>query len=347
MLGLAMLLVVFLAMALLVGVPRITSRPGLPRQLAFAKVPDSALSEPQRTHLSALDEVARRLQYEPVFNIRVTNMTGANLSRFYTNTADPALMLTSLLSTAPSARTPGRSADYVEFITRYTDGTSLTTINSTTTPLFDPPPGKTVQRRPGMDVVRLKETHDKAARAIAREPRWVRGDEILDRWQESQKQWYEHQVARGLLQYDARSDRYAPSRQTALRGIVDYLNPVARSAPPQRIAAGALGSAALLGLATFLAVSPSLPGLRTAAQGLHVSEIGLVTAAMWLLFTLAGVIVGLTFGHRHFIWALLLGAIPVAVLAGSTATQPLLAVVWLAFVAEKVARWQNQRRRLV
>src|SRR5262249_34967090 len=141
--------------------------------------------------------------------------------------------------------------------------------------------------------------------------------------------------------------RYVPSERTALRGIVDYLNPVAKSAPPSRIAAGALGSAALLGLGTFLAVSPSWPGLRLVAQGLHLPEIAVVSLAMWLLFTLAGVVIGLPFGHRHFIWALLLGVIPVAVLAEATATWPLVAVVWLAFVAERVARWLNQRRRLV
>src|SRR5262249_46336242 len=152
---------------------------------------------------------------------------------------------------APIPGRSGRNADYVETITRYTDGTSLTTINSSTTSLFDPPPGKTVQRRPGLGPVRLKEAHDEAARALAREPRWVRGDEILERWQESHQQWYEHQVARGLLEYDPRTDRYAPSRRTALRGIVDYLNPVAKSAPPHRIAAGALASGALLGLGTF------------------------------------------------------------------------------------------------
>src|SRR5215471_17618535 len=143
MLGHAMLLVVFVVFALLVGVPRITSGAGLPRRLAFEKVPDSALTEVQRTHLTRLDDVARELQYEPVFNVRVANLSGANLSRFYTNAADPALLLTSLLRSTPKPGRPGRSADYVELITRYTDGTSLTTINSTTTSLFDPPPGRT------------------------------------------------------------------------------------------------------------------------------------------------------------------------------------------------------------
>ena len=47
-----------------------------------------------------------------------------------------------------------------------------------------------------------------------------------------------------------------------------------------------------------------------------------------------------------FIWALLLGAIPVVVLSGFTGARPLL-VLWLAVVADRVARWHNARRRLI
>jgi hypothetical protein len=347
MLGHAAILVVFLVLALLVGIPRIKRGPGLPGRLAFEKVPDAALTGAQGAHLARLGETVRALQYEPVFNVRVANLSGPNLTRFYTNAADPAILLTSLLRSAPVSGNPGQSVDYVEIITRYADGTSLTTINSPVTSLFDPPPGRVVQRLPGMDVVRLKERHDRAARElVSRGPRWVRGDEILDRWQESHHEWYEHQVARGLLTYNASTDRYAPSPRTALRGIADYLNPVAASAPPLRIAAGALASIVLVTLGTFLAVSPAWPPLRWAAEASHFPERAVAALAMWVLFTLAGVIVGLTFGHRQFIWALLLGMIPVSVLAGS-AGRPVLGVLWLAWVAESVARWHNQRRRLV
>ena len=121
MLGHASILVVFLLLALLVGVPRITRLPGLPRALHFEKVADAELTDAQRAHLARLDERVRALQYEPVFNIRVANLAGANLTRFYTNASDPAILLTSLLRSTATSRTGGRSVEYVEIITRYTE----------------------------------------------------------------------------------------------------------------------------------------------------------------------------------------------------------------------------------
>ena len=88
---------VFLAAALLFAVPRITRLPGLPAALRFEEVPDSALSATQSAHLASLDAAFAGLHYRPVFNIRVANLPNANLSRFYTSDADPALLLTSLL----------------------------------------------------------------------------------------------------------------------------------------------------------------------------------------------------------------------------------------------------------
>ena len=347
MLGHLLVLAVFLALALFVAVPRITSRAGVPRQLAFETVPDAALSEVQAAHFARLDQTLRGLQYAPVFNIRVSNLMGANLSRFYTSATDPALMLTSLLRVRVKSGS-SHNLDYVEIITRYTDGTVLTTSNSPARSVFDRPAQRVHQRFPGLGAAALKERHDRAAAGLLpRDPLWVRGDEILARWQESHRQWYEHQVQQGLLAYDAASDRYAPSRRTALRGIADYLNPVAATAPPHRIAAGALTSAALLGLGTFAAAVPSSALVKWVEGVTGLSRAGAVALALWMPFTLAGVAIGLTFGHRHFVWALVLGGIPVAVLAGSLEVQPFAALVWLAFVAERVARWLNRRRRLV
>src|SRR5262249_33468934 len=152
----------FLVLALLSGIPRILQLPGLPRVLAFEEVPDSALTPVQATHLSKLDAACGTLHYRPVFNIRVTNLPNANLSRFYLSSADPALILTSLLR-VKTGKEGDRSADYVEIITRYRDGTYLATSSSGTRTPFDLPPRRVVQKFPGLDVARLKERHDQAA----------------------------------------------------------------------------------------------------------------------------------------------------------------------------------------
>ena len=324
-------LIVFLLLALTVGLARITRRPGPPRQLAFERVPDPALSEVQTAHFRRLDDALEALHYRPVFNIRVANLPGANLSRFYSNRAEPALVLTSLLRvrTGDSAQ----NVDYLEIITRFQDGTELSTMNVETGSPLARVPWKVVQRLPGLDVAKLKERHDAAARDLAKELRWIPEGEILDQWQETHRRWCDHQEREGRFRFDAATGSYRMTQSTGLRGIASFINPF--SGPlswPRALAAGALG-AALPTLGLLALASRSGAALPVSPPVLKAG-----------LLAVCGAVAGLAFPQRYFAWALLLSLIPATLLPPVSQA---FAVAWVLTVAHWSARWQNARRRLL
>lgn len=324
-------LIVFLLLALTVGLARVTRRPGPPRQLAFERVPDAALSEAQTVFFRRLDEALEALHYRPVFNIRVANLPGANLSRFYSNRAEPALILTSLLR-VPVTNASAQNVDYVEIITRFQDGTELSTMNVDTASPLAGVPWKVVQRLPGLDVAKLKERHDATARGLSKELRWIPEAEILDQWQETHRRWCDHQEREGRFRFDAATGRYQMTQSTGLRGIANFVNPF--SGPlswPRALAAAVFGAAlptlGLLALASHRASLPVAPRL-----------------VQVVLFAVCGAAAGLAFPQRYFAWALLLSLVPATLLPPVAQA---LAVAWVLTVAHWSARWQNARRRLL
>ena len=276
-------LIVFIVLALFVGLPRIMRRPGLPQQLEFERIPDAALSDVQAALFRRLDERLEPLQYSPVFNIRVPNLPGANLSRFYSNRTDPALILTSLLRVqVPNA--PGQNMDYVEIITRWQDGTELSTSNVDIGSPLARLPWKIVQRFPGLDGVKLKERHDAAARDIAKELRWIPDGEILDQWQETHRRSCEYQETEGRFKCDAATGRYLITQSTGLRGIAQFVNPFSGPISWSRAFAAGL----------FGALLPTL-GLMGLASASHASVPVPATFTRIGLFALCGAAAGLAF----------------------------------------------------
>jgi hypothetical protein len=325
-------LAVFLLLALTVGLARIKRRPGPPAHLAFEQVPDASLSDVQAALFRRLDERLETLQYRPVFNIRVPNLPGANLSRFYSNRADPALILTSLLRVqVPNA--PGQNMDYVEIISRYQDGTEISTANAGIASPLSPVPWKIVQRFPGLDVVKLKERHDGAARDIAKEQRWIPDGEILDQWQETHRRWCEHQDREGRFRFDPASGHYLMTQSTGLRGIAQFLNPFSGPISWSRAFAAGL----------FGALLPTL-GLMALASGSPVTVPMPATFTRVGLFALCGAAAGIAFPQKYFAWGLLLSLVPATLLPPVSQA---FAVAWVLTVAHWGARWQNARRRLL
>ncbi len=340
-------LAVFVVVALVVGLPRILRLPGLPRELAFEEVPDAALTPAQSAHLSRLDALLDRLQYRPVFNIRVTNLPNPNLSRFYTSAADPALLLTSLLS-VKTAGAAAQNADYVEMITRYRDGTELTSLNTSVTSPFAQVPQRVVQRFPGMDPARMKERHDKAAaELLVREPLWLGPGDILERWRQSHRRWCEHQATQGLLRFEPSSDSYRLSASTGLRGIANFVNPIGREMTVKRFLA-VLVFATVLPSAAILAVktpSPNAADLLAAKLDVLPAVVALPIIAIPLL--IGGVAIGLVFGQKHFVGTLVFGLAPAVVLAHFSLRAPFLALVLMESAAIQAHNWRNRRRRLL
>ena len=340
-------LVTFLVLALVVGLPRIMRLPGLPRELLFQEVPDSALTPAQAAHLSRLDALLDRMQYRPVFNIRVTNLPNPNLSRFYTSSADPALLLTSLLSVrVPDAAR--QNVDYVEMITRYRDGTELTTLNSSVTSPFAQLPQRIVQRFAGMDPARMKERHDKAAaELLAREPLWLGPGDILERWRDSHRRWCQHQEKQGLMRYERSSDSYRISASTGLRGIANFVNPFGREMNARRFVAVLVFATVLPSAAIFAVKAPSPNVADAAAARLGVVPAVVALPAIAIPLVIGGVVIGLVFGQKHFAGTFVFGLAPALVLAHFSLRGPFLALVLMESAAIQAHAWNNRRRRLL
>jgi hypothetical protein len=338
---------VFLVVALVVGLPRILRLPGLPRELAFEEVPDSALTPAQVAHLSRLDALLDRIQYRPVFNIRVTNLPNPNLSRFYTSATDPALLLTSLLR-VQTAEGAAQNADYVEMITRYHDGTELATLNSPVTTPFADPPERITQRVPGMDPVRMKERHDKAAaELLAREPRWLGPGDILEGWRESHRRWCAHQEKQGRLRYEQATDHYRLSTATGLRGIANFINPIGREMTlPRFVAVLALATVLPTGvILTSRLPSPNPVDFVAAAVGVTPQVVSL--AVLGLAMVAGGVAIGLVFGQKHFAGTLAFGLAPALILSRDSLIAPVIALALMEWTASLAHAWRNRRRRLL
>jgi hypothetical protein len=240
--------------------------------------------------------------------------------------------LTSLLRVqVPNAA--AQNADYVEIISRYQDGTEISTANIDTASPLAPVPWKIVQRFPGLDVVKLKERHDRTARDIGKELRWIPEGEILEQWQETHRRWCEHQEREGRFRLDRASGHYLMTQSTGLRGIAQFVNPF--SGPiswPRAFAAGLLG-----------ALLPTL-GLMALASGSHASVPVPATFVRVGLFALCGAAAGLAFPQRYFAWGLLLSLVPATLLPPVSQA---FAIAWVLAVAHWSARWQNARRRLL
>jgi hypothetical protein len=330
----AWLLAAFLALALVVGVPLIRFGVHLPAELDIATVPDDGLTPEQGAYFQRLDEKMRGLGYAPQLNFTVLNFQGGTLSRVYTGAYDAAVLGAHLMRGHAALDESQVSAqNYQEWITRYEDGTTLTTRNAELGELFDRLPGQVVQDVVGAGVVDLKGRHDRRARELlGRVPRHVTAAQGIEEFKDYHRRWCAFQVERGLMVRDATGEKVHPTVRTALRGVFNFLNPLADNFTWPRFLAGVVAGAGLPLAAALAADLGFLPGP---------SWVGPALAA-----TGAGAVIGVVFTGKAFVWSLLLGYLPLRLLGEDPVPQLLLAL-WMGFVAESVARVQDRRRLLV
>ena len=330
-----------------IAVPAITRSVHLPRELAIETVPDEELTDRQRIHFQTLDAALTGLGYRPLVNFQVTNLPGANLTRIYRGEHDAAVLGASLMkaqSVLPGAREAGQN--YLEWITKYEDETTLTTRNVPVSDLFERMPHQIRQDFPGAsDVARLKARHDsRAQELLPRGPRFPHGRDWMAEYRDYHRRWCAFQESRGLLRHDAEAGVYRATVRTAWRGIANFLNPLADNFTLGRFVLGLLLGAGVPALGILAAADPAVVAWLTRTTGLTagLGRLLLLGAA----FTAGGAAVGWLFVWKSFVWALLLGYLPLRLLAPGAGVE-VMVVLWMGFMADRVAAFRQKRELLV
>ena len=212
-----------------VGLPLITRKVSVPTRVEFEDLADQDLSTAQTLYFASLDPQMHELGYRPKINKRPTNMQGRALIRTYLSDADPAIVMMNLMTSEVegSAEQP---MNYLEITTRYGDGTILSTRNAEISEVLEPLPVHIIQERRGVrEPAALKAEHDrKAEEILVRGPMYSRPEDFEPVFHEFHERWCRHQVDRGLLvPVNDDPERLRPTVKAGLRGIANYLNPLA------------------------------------------------------------------------------------------------------------------------
>ena len=323
-----------------IGLPLITKRVVLPAQMRFEEVPPERRSPGQTEFFQDADTKLSPSGFHSFATFRVANLQGTNLSRAYGSTSDPARILVTLM-TGPGGTI---AHNYTEIISKYQDGTILSTKNSNVSAVFDEMPGRIIQSFPAVkELEELKRRHDaKAATLVARQPIYRDDKKFFDEFQDYHRRFCEFQQSRKLLRYDPSADIYRATLWTGLRGIRNFLNPLADNFTLPRLAV-VIVFAAALPLVVVWQRAPIVDWLR-ARTGLDFAVAYAV--ALGVAVTLGGAVVGYLFRQKSFIWAFLLGYIPTRLLGGAGRDE-IFFCIWMAVAAEYVSRWRSQREKLV
>jgi hypothetical protein len=343
------LLIVLVVVTLLfaVGVPAIRLGVWLPRRLEFERLRDDELSSAQREHFQKLDLGLAKAAYTPRMNFAVVNMQGPTLTRVYLSDHEPAVLGAHCLRSASVIDDKVVSGhNYLEWITKYEDGATLTTRNAELADVFDRMPHQLRQECVGVtDPLVLKARHDaKAVGLLHRHPRHPQRADILGEFADFHDRWCRFQESRGLLVPAANGARYNVSVRAALRGVVNYLNPLADNFTPLRFLAGLVLGAGIPIVATWL-LTPDAPWRPAGLPVVAIAGALLRMAALGAAYAVAGIAVGCLFTGKAFIWAALLGYLGLR-LGGASGVELWLAV-WMGFVAEQAGRYRTKRQILV
>ena len=332
------------AASLLVGVPAIRLGIWLPRDLEFEVVSDERMTDAQRAHFARLDGAVAALAYFPRLTF-ATNLQGATLTRMYLCDHDSAVLGAHCMRAASvlDERHPS-GHNYLEWITRYEDGTTLTTLNAELGEVFDRMPHQVKQKCVGVtDPAALKARHDRKAENLAgRLPRSPHGVDALAEFRDYHHRFCDFQVSRGLLIPANARGRHSVTVKTALRGVMNFFNPLADNFTlPRFLAAFVVGTGLPL-LAVWL-VDPHAAGRPS---GLPVLAFTVLERRAMLAgaSVLAGGAIGWIFNSKQMVWAALLGYLPLRLAGSSGATA---AALLMALVAEIVARIRLRRDLLV
>jgi hypothetical protein len=329
-----------IAVTALIALPRILQKHYMPRELQFEQVPESSLSTAQAEFFAKSDKRMAEIGYMPFTTFRVTNLMGRNLTRAYMNSTEPTFGLVCAI-TGPKGL---NSTSFCEFITRFTDGTRLTTRNTENAgSLFDRMPSDVVQDFRGTkDPVELKKKHDaKLAEMNNGGVEFVDPAKFFTRYQSKHREWCEYQESKSLLRWDATTSQYRLTPWTALRGIRNYYNPLGSHFTVPRFIMGLLLGA---GIPTLVLWNPEHT-LDVLGRLSFVDPMRTGLVVFPLAFILGGVAIGTIYKSKSFIWGFIASCLP-AMAAPQIGTAAVTLGIIMGFSAKLTGRLAMARGRI-
>jgi hypothetical protein len=330
-------IVLTIAVIIAFGIPTIMKTIWLPRQLKCKEVPPEQFTPKQAACFAEYDRKMAGIGFTPFSTFTAMALPNPNINRMYASPADPARCDVMVIGVKQS------STINVEFVTRFADGTRLSTKNSEFSSVFAPFPKRITQTFPGVtDPAIVKSYHDRRSETLRdRMPEFRPISSAFADLEDYHQRFCEHQVSKNLLRFDAENGIYRTTYGTALRGIANFLNPMADNFTLGRFCLGTLLGAGLpLGAVTqhariVLWLAAWMPTQLTLAN----------TFLLPVACTLAGSAVGAIFTRKSFIWAILLGYLPAKFLTVSGLTFGL--SLYMAVIAHWTAHLLLARRKLV
>ncbi|MDX2436224.1 MAG: hypothetical protein QNL88_04135 [Acidobacteriota bacterium] len=331
-----------------IGLPVITRRVSVPRKVEFEDVSEGDLSDAQAGYFADLDGELLEMGYQPVGDRRATNMQGKALVRIYMSSADPAIIMMTFL-TSEVQGSGAHPMNYLEIVTRYGDGSILSTRNAEISDVLKPLPGHIIQDQKGCrDPAKLKLAHDtKARELLLYGPVFSQPEEFERVFDEFHERWCLHQMECGLLVPRTEDpQRLRPTVKAGLRGIANFLNPLADNFTVPRFVL-----VLMMGLAAPAAVLVWLEGpgwwlVARIASAIGVSPTTCTVAAMAVVMTGVGALVGLLFVGKAFIWSFLLTYLVFRLLGPQTMTATVILSLWTGAVSNWAAALRERRQRL-
>jgi hypothetical protein len=332
-----------------VGLPLITSRVSVPTRVEFEDVSDHDLTPAQTRYFGALDPKMHEIGYRPTINRRPTNMQGRALIRTYFSDADPAIVMMNLM-TSEIEGSLEQPMNYLEITTRYGDGTILSTRNAEISEVLEPVPGHIIQERRGLrEPAGLKAEHDrKAEELLVRGPTYARPKDFEPVFHEFHERWCRHQVDRGLLvPVTDDPERLRPTVKAGLRGIANYLNPLADNFTFPRFLTALLFGLVVPVLTILWLTGPGVFVISRLASATGFAPTTCVIACLAVMLTVVGVVIGLIFVTKAFIWCFLLIYVLLR-LVGPTGIGATFGLsLWTGVVADWAAKRRQNRQKLV
>jgi hypothetical protein len=332
-----------------VGLPLITRRVSVPRMIEFENVSGQDLTREQTRYFAGLDPKLLELGYRPVGDRRALNMQGRALIRTYMSDADPAIIMMNLM-TAGAAGAGEHPMNYLEIVTRYADGTILSTRNAEISDVLEALPTNVIQEQKGVrSPAKLKLAHDERARSLLiHGPLFSRPDEFEQAFDDFHERWCLHQIDRGLLV--PRSDdaqQLRPTIKAGMRGIANFLNPVADNFTlPRFLLAVILGLVVPVAALVWLGGSGSWLVTRVAAET-GLSPQACLTACLALILTGVGALVGHLFLGKAFIWGFLVTYVVLRLIGPAGAWTTVTLSLWTGIVASWTTGLRERRQKLV
>jgi len=317
-----------------IGIPAITRLVKIPCALRWQELAEADLSPAAAELFKETDAAALALHFHPVKNFTVPGLAQTNQNRLYFNPEAATVLVATVLAQG------GKNSRVLEFNTEFQDGVAAATSNAQVTGLFAKPDWHQVRQFPGLlDLARLQAAHQQRVQERLSQgigPRQLNEDQLLDQMIQSQIRQMEYQVEKGLLRLDEAQGMYRATYRIALRGIANFLNPLADNFTFRRFALG-FGLGVALAAAAVLLAKPL--GLEQALRQLFPSSS--TSQIKFLLycpgFVLAGLAMGWQFREKGFLWGFLV-SLPALILLPAGVTQP----IFYSIVAAQAGQAANR-----